>query len=68
MFDDIHRIDSTILKPQQAAAKQHYQGNSKKRRDAHPEGTDNETVGNSEMGMDSSLEKEEGHHTLDLQA
>ena len=38
MLDDIHRIDSTLLKPQQTNSKPQYRGNQKKRKE--PEQTE----------------------------
>jgi hypothetical protein len=68
MFEDIHRIDSTIFKPQQAASKQRYQGNPHKRRETNPQANENSQEENLENNLTSPAEKAESHHTLDLQA
>lgn len=68
MFEDIHRIDSTVFKPQEATSKQRYQGNPRKRRETNPETQEEGLEENLEDDLTSPTERAEGHHTLDLQA
>jgi hypothetical protein len=57
MFEDIHRIDSTLLKPQQTNSKQQYKGSQKKRKG--PESTGEEPV---------ESEEKEGYETQEVPA
>ncbi len=68
MFDDINRVDSTIFKPQQAAQKQAYQGNSRKRREGK-NGTEqaDDVLEGAAAENEKGPAETENPHNLDIQ-
>ena len=68
MFDDINRIDSTILKPQQANSKREYRGSAKKRKE-QGEDKNLQSGEESDQGYEAQnvQEKHSPGHLLDVQ-
>lgn len=65
MYEDIHKIDSTILKPNPTEASRKYRGNSKKKNNK----SDQENDANEEQaGEESTDNKAKAAHVIDLKA
>jgi hypothetical protein len=69
MFDDIHKVDSTVFKPNQTAPSREYRGNARKRREPSPNGADqNEPELNNDGEREELGLAAEPRHSLDIEA